>query len=70
MFLDHRLRIAYVNDVPVSSNTTALFGGAAGTVVETLCVCVPTINESKRIVHRDGAVGGHVGIIFAFVTLA
>lgn len=56
--------------MPLSSKTTALFVGAAAIVVETGIVCVPTISESKRTVHRDGAVIGHVGILFVFVTLA
>lgn len=57
-------------EVPLSSKTTALFDGAAGTVVETAIVCVPTINESKRTFQRVGAVTGHVGILFVLVTLA
>ena len=57
-------------EVPLSSKTTALFDGTAGTVVETACVCVPTINESKRTFQRDGEVTGHVEILFVFVTLA
>lgn len=59
-----------MNDVPVSNKTTAMFGGAPATVVETAFVCVPTINESKRTLQRDGAVTGHVGILFVVVTLA
>ena len=56
--------------MPLSSKTTALFVGAAGTVVETAFVCVPTINESKRTFQRVGEVTGHVGILFVLVTLA
>lgn len=57
-------------DVPLSIKTTALFGGAAGTVDETAIVFVPTINESKSTFQRCGAVTGHVGILFVLVTLA
>lgn len=35
-FVDHRQKAAYVFDVPVSSKVTALFFGAAATVVETV----------------------------------